>query len=72
MTKHHDQKDSSLNLFDTKSHAEFMRPLIVPPGHKISLAKDYDPGYKAHYLKKSDSKSDLREVIEALNPHSAP
>jgi PPK2 family polyphosphate:nucleotide phosphotransferase len=66
MTKHHDQKDSSLNLFDTKSHAEFMCPLIVPPRQKISLAKDYDPGYKAHYLNKSDSKSDLREVIKAL------
>jgi hypothetical protein len=46
MTKHHNQKDSSLNLFDTKSHAEFMRPLIVPPGQKISLAKDYDPDFE--------------------------
>ena len=66
MTKHHSQKDSSLNLFDTKSHDEFIHPFIVPSGKKISLAKDYDPDYKAQYLKKSDSKSDLQEVIEAL------
>ena len=58
--------DSALKLFDNKSHADFMRPLIVPPGKKISLAKDYDPDYKAHYLNKSDSQGDLQEVIEAL------
>lgn len=66
MTKHHNQKDSSLNLFDSKSHTEFMRPFMVLPGQKISLTKDYDPDYKAHYLKKSDAKRDLREVIKAL------
>ena len=66
MTKHHNQKDSSLNLFDTKSHDEFIHPFIVPSGKKISLTKDYDPDYKAQYLKKSDSKSDWQEVIEGL------
>jgi hypothetical protein len=66
MTKHHSKPDSALKLFDTKSHAEFMRPFMVPPGQKISLDKDYDPDYEAHYLKKSDSESDLQEVIEAL------
>jgi hypothetical protein len=39
MTKHHSDKDSSLNLFDTKSHDEFIHPFIVPSGKKISLAK---------------------------------
>jgi PPK2 family polyphosphate:nucleotide phosphotransferase len=66
MTKEHSKNDSALKLFDSKSHAEFMSHLIVPPGKKISLAKDYDPGYKAHYLNKSDSQGDLQEVIEAL------
>jgi PPK2 family polyphosphate:nucleotide phosphotransferase len=66
MTKQHSKNDSALKLFDSKSHAEFMHPLIVPPGQKISLAKDYDPGYKAHYLDKLDSQGDLQEVIEAL------
>jgi len=66
MTKHHSHKDSSLNLFDIKSHTEFMRPFLVPPDPKISLTKDYDPDYKAHYLKKSDAKRDLQEVIKAI------
>jgi len=66
MSKHHNQKDTSLDLFDTKSHDEFIRPFMVPPKPKISLAKDYDPDYKAHYLKKSDAKRDLHEVIKAL------
>lgn len=66
MTKHHSHKDSSLNLFDIKSHTEFMRPFLVPPDPKISLTKDYDPDYKAHYLKKSDAKRDLQEGIKAI------
>ncbi len=66
MTKHHSNPDSALKLFSSKSHAEFICPFIVPPGQKISLAKDYDPDYKAHYLKKSDAESDLQEGIEAL------
>jgi PPK2 family polyphosphate:nucleotide phosphotransferase len=66
MTKHHNDKDSSLNLFSSKSHDEFIHPFIVPSGEKISLAKDYDPDYKSHYLKKSDAESDLQEVIGAL------
>jgi len=69
MSKHHNQKDASLNIFDTKSHDEFIRPFMVPPKPKISLAKDYDPDYKAHYLKKSDAKRDLHEVIKALAQH---
>ena len=66
MTKHHNQKDSSLNIFDIKSHTEFMRPFLVPPDPKISLAIDYDPDYKADYLKKSDAKRDLQEIIKAI------
>ncbi len=66
MTKHHKQRDLSLNLFDIKSHTEFMLPFLVPPDPKISLTKDYDPDYKADYLKKSDAKRDLQEVIKAI------
>jgi hypothetical protein len=43
-----------------------IRPFIVPPEQKISLAKDYDPAYKADYLKKSKAKGQLKEGIEAL------
>ena len=39
---------------------------IVPPGKKISLAKDYDPSYKAHYLNKTEAQTKLREDIDRL------
>ncbi|WP_164928954.1 polyphosphate kinase 2 family protein [Gloeobacter violaceus] len=44
----------------------FVAPFIVPPGKKISLAKDYDPDYHADYLTKEDAQEQLREGIERL------
>lgn len=44
----------------------FIRPLIVPPGEKISLAKDYDPAYKPDYLTKEDANLELQESIKLL------
>jgi hypothetical protein len=38
----------------TKRIAEFIKPLRVKPGSKVDLGKDFDPGYKADYLKKKD------------------
>jgi PPK2 family polyphosphate:nucleotide phosphotransferase len=32
----------------------FIEPLRVKPGRKVTLAKDFDPGYKASLLKKKD------------------
>jgi hypothetical protein len=32
--------------------AELIKPLRVKPGSKVHLAKDFDPGYKAGYVKK--------------------
>lgn len=66
MAKYHSQKDSSLNLFSSKRKAEFIRPFLVPPKPKVSLAKDCDPDCTAQYLKKSDAKYDLKEEIKAL------
>ncbi len=66
MTGHHSKTDSSLHPFPIKKLDDLIRPFIVPPGHKISLAKDHDPAYKAHYLKKSEAESELQEGIEAL------
>jgi PPK2 family polyphosphate:nucleotide phosphotransferase len=37
-----------------KRIAELIRPLRVKPGSKVNLAKDFDPGYKAGFLKKKD------------------
>jgi polyphosphate kinase 2 (PPK2 family) len=34
--------------------AEFIEPLRVKPGSKVHLSKDFDPGYKAGFLKKKD------------------
>ncbi len=33
---------------------EFIEPLRVAPGSKVTLAKDFDPGYKAGILKRAD------------------
>lgn len=45
---------------------EFLRPFLVPPGTKISLKRDYDPGYKADYVKKKDAAKRLQEGIKRL------
>ena len=46
--------------------AEFIEPLRVPPGSRVDLAKDFDPGYKADFLTKKDGKKVLRNGIAAL------
>ncbi len=66
MTDKHNLDDSVLNPFPIKELGDLIRPFIVPPGKKISLAKDYDPDYKADHLKKSNAKGKLKEGIEAL------
>jgi len=66
MTNKHSHDDSSLNPFPIKKLEDLIRPFIVPPGQRISLAKDHDSAYKAHYLKKSEAESELQESIEAL------
>ena len=45
---------------------EFVRPFLVPPGSKISLKKDYDPGFKADYASKSDADQKLQADIQQL------
>ena len=39
---------------------EFIEPLRVKPGSKVTLAKDFDPGYKAGFLKKADGEELLQ------------
>jgi PPK2 family polyphosphate:nucleotide phosphotransferase len=43
-----------------------IRPFLVPPGVKISLKKDYDPGYKAHYGSKRDAARRLQQGVKRL------
>ena len=43
--------------------AEFIKALRVKPGSKVNLRKDFDPGYKAGFLKKKDGAELLRTGI---------
>jgi PPK2 family polyphosphate:nucleotide phosphotransferase len=46
--------------------AELIEPLRVKPGSKVDLARDFDPGYKADFVKKKDGRQLLRTGIELL------
>jgi PPK2 family polyphosphate:nucleotide phosphotransferase len=49
-----------------KRIAELIKPLRVKPGSKVNLAKDFDPGYKAGFLKKKDGIGLLQTGISLL------
>jgi PPK2 family polyphosphate:nucleotide phosphotransferase len=46
--------------------AELIKPLKVKPGSKVNLARDFDPGYKADFVKKKDGRPLLRTGVELL------
>jgi PPK2 family polyphosphate:nucleotide phosphotransferase len=45
---------------------EVYKRLIVPPGSKISLARDYDPGHKPDFVTKEDADAVMQEGIAEL------
>ena len=45
---------------------KFIRPFIVPPGKKISLKKDYDPGYTAKFVREKDAADLLQQSVQWL------
>jgi PPK2 family polyphosphate:nucleotide phosphotransferase len=51
--------------------AEFIEPLRVEPGSKVKLAKDFDPGYKADFLKKKDAGVVLQAGVGVLAEYQA-
>ncbi len=51
---------------EAKRIAALIKPLRVKPGSKVNLGKDYDPGYKADFLKKKDGAELLRTGITLL------
>lgn len=51
--------------------AEFIKPLRVKPGSRVNLTKDFDPGYKADYLKKKDGVELLKTGIALLADYQA-
>jgi len=52
-----------------KRIAKFIEPLRVRPGSKVSLQKDFDPGFKAEFLKKKDGERLLRQGVEVLTEY---
>jgi PPK2 family polyphosphate:nucleotide phosphotransferase len=51
--------------------AELIKPLRVKPGSKINLAKDFDPGYRADFVKKKDGAGLLQTGIAMLADYQA-
>jgi polyphosphate kinase 2 (PPK2 family) len=54
-----------------KRIAELIGPLRVKPGAKVNLAKDFDPGYKAGYVKKKDALGIMQRGIDMLCDYQA-
>src|SRR5579872_2623991 len=44
-------------------------PLRVPPGKKVVLDRDHDPGYKAGWLTKEEGEEQLRATVELLTEY---
>jgi PPK2 family polyphosphate:nucleotide phosphotransferase len=49
--------------------AEFIEPFRVKPDTTVSLEKDFDPGYKAHYLDKQEAQGLLQLEIQMLGEY---
>ncbi|MBE2293620.1 MAG: polyphosphate kinase 2 family protein [Phycisphaerales bacterium] len=43
-----------------------LKHIMVPPGHKISLQKDFDPGFTADFKDKKDARKKLEQNIAEL------
>ena len=52
-----------------KRITEFIAPLRVAPGSKVRLAKDFDPGYKAEFVKKRDGRELLKRGVEIMTEY---
>ena len=48
-----------------KRIAEYARLFRVKPGSKVTLADDFDPAFKAEFLKKKDGAELLRRGVRA-------
>lgn len=51
--------------------AKFIEPLRVEPGSKVRLGRDFDPGYKASFLKKKDGAVVLEAGVALLAEYQA-
>jgi PPK2 family polyphosphate:nucleotide phosphotransferase len=71
MAKGEEAKGSGKGLEDTSRPieerlAEFIELFRVKPETEVSLQKDFDPGYKAHYLDKQEAEELLQLEIKML------
>ena len=46
--------------------ADFIKPLRLKPGSQVTLAKDFDPRYKAGFVNKKAGQSFLRQGVDLL------
>ncbi len=49
--------------------SELIAPLRVPPGSRVTLAKDYDPAFKAGWLKKWEGEQHQQMSVELLEEY---
>src|SRR3954467_14882410 len=54
-----------------KRIAEAIKPLRVTPGSSVNLRKDFDPRYKASFVKKKDGKELLQTGVDLLAEYQA-
>jgi PPK2 family polyphosphate:nucleotide phosphotransferase len=52
-----------------KRIAELIEPLRVTPGRRVTLAKHFDPGYKAGFLDKKEGEEFLARGVELLTDY---
>jgi PPK2 family polyphosphate:nucleotide phosphotransferase len=50
---------------------DFVAPFRVKPGSRVTLAKDFDPGYKADFVTKKEGEALLAQGIELLAEYQA-
>ena len=51
--------------------AKLIEPLRVKPGSKVTLGKDFDPGYKDDFVRKKDAREFLRTGVTMLADYQA-
>jgi PPK2 family polyphosphate:nucleotide phosphotransferase len=57
------------NPVGAKELAELVDPMRVKPGSKVALAKDFDPAFRAGWLKKGEGEEHLRLSVELLSEY---
>ncbi|MGA8723253.1 MAG: hypothetical protein WB557_34940, partial [Solirubrobacteraceae bacterium] len=60
-----------LSSTQQKRLAEFIEPFRVTPGTKVTLAKDFDPAFKAGVTEKKDGVTLLAEGVQTLADYQA-